>query len=95
MKTIIKKALITEKSYSKQDQGVYSFLVNQDANKAEIKQAIQTMFGVKVENVNTSSIRKKTRRLGRSRVHTKRAAGKVAHITLQDRAKIDLTKLKK
>lgn len=95
-RTIIKKAITTEKSYQEQDLGIWTFLVASDANKIEIKQAIKEMFGVEVDSVNTTSVRKKVRRIGRSRVHTKRQAGKIARITLKDKKqKIDLTKTKK
>lgn len=95
-RVIIKKAITTEKSYQNQDQGIWTFLVAADANKIEIKQAIQELFGVEVESVNTTSVRKKIRRIGRARTHTRRAQGKIARVTLKDKKKkIDLTKANK
>jgi large subunit ribosomal protein L23 len=95
-RVIIKKAITTEKSYKNQDQGIWTFLVSNDANKIEIKQAIEQLFSVEVESVNTTSVRKKIRRLGKSRTHTRRAQGKIARVTLKDKKKkIDMTKANK
>ncbi|MDP3975692.1 MAG: 50S ribosomal protein L23 [bacterium] len=92
---IIQKAINTEKSYKAQDgHGTYTFLVNPKANKSEIKQEVERMFGVTVVGITTSTIRPKFRDL-RKYIHTKRSLGKRARVTLKDRAKLDLTKLKK
>jgi large subunit ribosomal protein L23 len=45
--------VVSEKSYSLLDQNKYTFLVAPDANKTEIKIAVEKVFGVKVVNVNT------------------------------------------
>ena len=50
---IILKPVVTEKSSLLQDQGKYTFEVDPRANKTEIKNAIQDIFGVKVEKVAT------------------------------------------
>ena len=95
-RVIIKKALTTEKTFREQDKGMWSFIVCNDANKVEIKKAIEEMFGVEVDSVNTTSLPKKTRRIGRSRVHTKRQRQKVARVSLKGKdAKLDLTKVNK
>lgn len=53
-KTILKKPLITEKSSkTSEEQGQYTFIVNSQANKVEIKKAIEKMYNVTVESVNT------------------------------------------
>lgn len=95
MKTILKKALVTEKSYKNQDLGTYTFLVGNDVNKIEIAKEVEALYGVKVANVNIVRIRPKVRKLRGSRIHTKRSAGKKALVTLEKRQKLDLTKLKK
>jgi large subunit ribosomal protein L23 len=51
--SIIKKPLITEKGTAQNDKGVYGFVVAKSANKVEIKQIIEKMYGVKVEEVRT------------------------------------------
>jgi large subunit ribosomal protein L23 len=45
--------VISEKSYNLADIGQYTFIVNKNANKSEIKIAVQNIFDVKVTNVNT------------------------------------------
>ena len=93
---VIQKSITTEKSYQEQDQGIWTFKVATDANKIEIKQSIEAMFGVKVGKVTTTKVYKKVRMLGRSRTHTKRHTGKIARVSLADKnQKIDLTKLNK
>ncbi|KOY85510.1 50S ribosomal protein L23 [bacterium 336/3] len=53
MKTIIKKAVISEKAASLHDAGVYTFIVDKKANKVEISKAVEKLYGVNVESVNT------------------------------------------
>ena len=73
---VIIKPIVSEKSYSLIDQGKYTFEVDPRSNKTEIKQAIETIFNVKVASVNTLNRQGKTRRtrfgLGK-RKDTKRA----------------------
>ena len=73
---IIIKPVLTEKGYDGIADKKYTFIVKKDANKTEIKLAIEEIFGVKVESVNTQNRQGKTRRtrdgIGR-RKNTKRA----------------------
>ena len=50
---IILKPVVSEKSYALSDRGQYTFVVAPNANKVQIKQAIEEIFKVKVTNVNT------------------------------------------
>jgi large subunit ribosomal protein L23 len=64
---IIIRPVVSEKSYAAYDANVYTFLVAPDANKVEIKQAVESIFGVRVTKVNTlnrSGKRKRNRRTG-------------------------------
>ena len=74
---VIVRPVITEQtSLAYQDKGEYVFEVHPDANKQEIKQAIERLFGVKVKGVWTSNQRGKERRVGKGvgrRPHWKRA----------------------
>ena len=54
--------VVSEKSYSLLDAGKYTFLVDPRSNKTEIKIAVQSIFGVTVESVNTVNRKGKTRR---------------------------------
>ncbi|GAA1747345.1 50S ribosomal protein L23 [Rothia terrae] len=68
--------VVSEKSYSQLDEGKYTFLVDPSSNKLEIKQAIETIFDVKVASVNTANRagkRKRTRFGWGARKNTKRA----------------------
>lgn len=63
---IIRRPLITEKGTDLKDQtNQYLFEVAGDANKIEIKRAVESLFRVKVRQVRTLSVKGKTKRLGR------------------------------
>ena len=73
---ILLAPVVSEKSYGLLDEGKYTFIVDPRANKTEIKIAVEKVFGVKVDSVNTLNRQGKTRRtrfgLGK-RKNTKRA----------------------
>ena len=79
---VLRAPVVSEKSYALLDQGKYTFVVDPRANKAEIKHAVEQIFGVRVESVHTMNRRGKTRRtrfgVGK-RKDTKRAI-----VTLRD-----------
>ena len=82
---IIKKPVLTEKSYDAMAQKKYTFEVAIGANKTEIKQAIETIFGVKVERVNTARQIGKVKRMG---LHSgRRAEVKKAYVKLTESSK--------
>jgi len=63
---IIRRPLITEKSnIQKDDFGQYSFEVDRNANRIEIRRAIEQIFSVKVRSVRTMHVRGKVKRRGR------------------------------
>jgi large subunit ribosomal protein L23 len=62
---IIRRPVLTEKSYKGIPKKTYTFEVTKDANKVEIKKAVEEIFGVKVEKVTTGNVRGKLRRQGR------------------------------
>ena len=68
---IIIKPVITEQSMEATEEKKYVFQVAIDANKIEIKKAIEEIFGVKVEKVNTIRMEGKEKRMG---VHIGRRA---------------------
>ena len=79
---IIIAPVVSEKSYGLMEQNVYTFLVHTDANKTQIKIAVQEIFGVKVDSVNTANRegkRKRTRTGFGQRKSTKRA-----YVTLRE-----------
>ena len=78
---IILAPIVSEKSYSLIDQNAYTFMVHPQANKTEIRHAVETIWGVRVVGVNTINRKGKSKRFrfttGR-RPDTKRAIVKLA-----------------
>lgn len=77
---IIKRPFITEKSNAAIAEGKYTFIVDTDATKTEIKQAVERLFQVKVLKVNTLNYEGKVKRMGvhqGSRVDWKKAVVKI------------------
>ena len=63
---VLQRPLVTEKStIAREEQNIVTFAVNPNANKHEIKSAVETLFSVKVLDVRTIRMPRKTRRLGR------------------------------
>ena len=67
---IIVRPIITENSMEGIANRKYTFKVANFANKIEIKKAVEQLFGVKVEKVNTISVKGKKKRMGRSEGYT-------------------------
>ena len=79
---ILLAPVVSEKSYGLLDEGKYTFIVDPRANKTEIKIAVERVFGVKVDSVNTLNRQGKTRR---TRFGTgKRKNTKRAIVTLKE-----------
>ncbi len=62
---IIQKPIVTERSMEDMEVKKYTFKVDKRANKIEIKNAVEEVFGVKVKKVNTMNMRGKVKRMGR------------------------------
>ena len=83
---VILKPVITEKSMDVMGEKKYTFLVHPDANKSQIKEAVEKMFeGTKVKSVNTMNLDGKTRRRGL--VYGKTAKTKKAIVSLTEDSK--------
>lgn len=83
---IILKPIITEHSMSiMRSQRKYTFAVAKDANKIEIKKAVEELFKVDVASVNTMHMRGKSRRMGYT--HGTTASYKKAIVTLTAKSK--------
>jgi large subunit ribosomal protein L23 len=87
--TIIERPLITEKAMDLQHIGKYTFRVSKDANKIQIRQAIEAIYNVPVKSVHTLNVRGELRRVGKGRPG-RQPAWKKAYVTLQPGAKIEL-----
>lgn len=85
---VIRRPLVTEKSTTLQPMGKYAFEVARDANKKEIKDAVEKAFKVKVAAVNVINMPATTRRVGRRQVAG--SPWKKAVVTLRTGDKIQL-----
>ena len=85
---ILIASVISEKSYSLLDENKYTFLVSTDANKTQIKLAVQDVFGVKVTNVNTNN--REGKRIRTRFGYGRRAATKRAIVTVAAGDRIDI-----
>ncbi|HOZ53903.1 MAG TPA: 50S ribosomal protein L23 [Bacilli bacterium] len=87
---IIKSPVVTEKSATITADGRKLVLkVAKDANKIEIRQAVENAFNVKIKSINTVTVRPKKKRVGRYTGTTSQY--KKAIITLQEGSKLDLS----
>ena len=82
---IILKPVLTEKGYDGIASKKYTFYVKKDANKTEIKLAVEKLFGVQVAKVNTLNSKGKLKRMGRNQGYT--PDRKKAIVTLQEDSK--------
>ena len=86
---VIRKPIITEKATMASENGAVVFEVAMDANKPQIKEAVEALFGVKVKAVNTTITKGKTKRFrGRPGV---RSDVKKAYVTLEEGNTIDVS----
>ena len=86
---VIRKPVITEKATMASQANAVVFEVAIDANKPLIKEAVETLFGVKVKAVNTTTTKGKTKRF-RGRLGTRKTTKK-AYVTLEEGNAIDMT----
>jgi large subunit ribosomal protein L23 len=86
---IIQKPLVTEKSTALQEDGNWlAFRVHPDANKIQIKEAVEKIFGVTVLQVNTLNVQGRNKRFGKTMGLTK--GWKKAMLRLKDGDKIEM-----
>jgi large subunit ribosomal protein L23 len=85
---VIIRPIVSEKSYAGIEQNAYTFLVDRRANKTEIKEAVQSIWSVRVTSVNTLNRRGKTKRRGWTK--GKRPDEKRAVVTLADGDSIEI-----
>ena len=86
---VIRKPIITEKTTMASEYGAVVFEVAIDANKPQIKEAVEGLFGVKVKAVNTTITKGKTKRF-RGQLGKRRDVKK-AYVTLEEGNTIDVT----
>ena len=86
---IIKKPLLSEKSYAKISDKIYTFVVDKSATKVDIKRAVEEIFKVDVESVNTLNVKghEKSQNTKKGRTVGKTSDYKKAIVTLKKESK--------
>ncbi|HBG17653.1 MAG TPA: 50S ribosomal protein L23, partial [Firmicutes bacterium] len=84
---IIKKPIVTEKTTRLMELNKYCFMVDRRANKIQIKEAIETIFKVRVKEINTMRILGKIKRMGK--YEGRRPSWKKAVVTLEPGSRIE------
>jgi len=84
---VLRRPLVTEKNSILQAQGKYAFEIAKEANKPQVKQAVEKAFKVKVAAVNVITVPGKERRVGRRVVQT--PSWKKAVVTIRPGDKIE------
>ena len=84
---ILVRPLVTEKGIIKKDEErTLCFQVSRDANKIQVKQAVEKLFGIKVDEVRTANFEGKLRRRGRFAAY--RSDWKKAYVRVQEGQKV-------
>jgi|SRR5687768_12512040 large subunit ribosomal protein L23 len=91
---VIRRPLITEKNTWLMERDQYTFVVATEANKIQIREAVEALFNVRVKAVNTMNVKAKVRsraiRRGRDRISGYEKAWKKAVVTLFPGQRIDI-----
>ena len=87
---IIVRPVVSEKSYAAFDANVYTFIVASDANKIEIRKAVESIFNVRVTNVNTINRKGKRKRNRRTGTWSSRPDERRAVVSLADGDRIEI-----
>lgn len=92
MITLIRKPILTEKAMQGSEDRKYQFYVDPAANKIEIKRAVEQMFDVEVDKVNTANVKGKVKKrfTKRGLMAGKGALRKKAYVTLKEGHEIDI-----
>jgi large subunit ribosomal protein L23 len=87
---LLLKALVTEKSVQETAKHRFTFAVEKNATKTEVRAAVEKTFGVNVVDIHTVAMRGKSYRTGKKWRFAKRPDWKKAIVTLKPEQKIDL-----
>jgi large subunit ribosomal protein L23 len=87
---VIIRPVVSEKSYASFDNNIYTFVVASDANKIEIRRAVETIFNVRVSNVNTINRKGKRKRNRRTGSWSTRSDERRALVSLVEGDRIEI-----
>lgn len=92
--TVIMGPVVTEKAEAgKATARTYSLMVRKEATKIDVKNALRMIYGVDVSSIRSMNVRGKSRKVGQSRIFTKRSAFKKMLVTLSKKSpSLDLAK---
>lgn len=90
---ILKRPIITEKSLIDASNNVFTFEVNRQASKNQIREAIEKIYGVNVIDIRTVTTAAKSYRVGKRRLEKTGSSSKKARVKLKAGEKIDLFEL--
>lgn len=79
---VLKRAVLSEKAYAQMKRGIYTFLIDERAKKADVTKSVEAQFGVKVKTVRVLRFAPKTKRILRTRKTASSGGGKKALVTL-------------
>lgn len=85
------RPITTEKSSTAQEKGIYTFVVEKNATKIDIKNEVEAIYGEKVRKVTILYIKPKLRLVGRGKAFKKRPLLKKAVVTLKGKKKLDFS----
>jgi large subunit ribosomal protein L23 len=88
--TVLIRPVVSEKSYALMNRNVYVFVVDPSATKVDVRRAVETVFGVRVDKVNTLNRKGKATRNRKTNTAGRRPSTKRAVVTLHAGDKIDL-----
>ena len=86
---VLRRPIITEKSFQEAAKGFYTFEVDRKANKNQIREAVEKQFKVEVVLVRTLNYKGKKRKFGKKRMEVQTSAFKKALVELKEGQKID------
>ncbi|MBL7158967.1 50S ribosomal protein L23 [Candidatus Microgenomates bacterium] len=87
---VLKRPIITEKSFQEAAKGFYTFEVDRKANKNQIRKAVEDQFEVQVISVKTLNYKGKKRKFGKKKLEVQMPAFKKALVELKKGQKIDI-----
>ena len=87
---VLKRPIITEKSFQETTKGFYTFEVDRRVTKSQIKKAVEEHFKVQVVSVKTLNYKGKKRRFGKKRLEVQTSAFKKALVKLKEGQRIEI-----
>lgn len=91
---VLKKPIITEKSMANAALGVFTFEITKNANKHQVKTAVEQAFKVNVEKTTTLTRKPTNRKTGKRNLPSINSGQKIARVWLKKGQKIDIFELK-